>query len=110
MSGRVLFLLGATHQRTPLEVREKLALAGEAAEAMRADLRGLPGLAELCGGVAFLEAFTREDEFEGDHVGFQSRTASWYRKQFQAQGLQPVGSHCWLAATLADQVAALEGA
>ena len=34
--------------------------------------RGLPGLAELCGGVAFLETFTREDEFEGDHVGFQS--------------------------------------
>lgn len=47
MSGRVLFLIGATHQRTPLEVREKLALAGEAAEAMRADLRGLPGLAEF---------------------------------------------------------------
>ena len=47
MSGRVLFLIGATHQRTPLEVREKLALAGEAAEAMRAELRGLPGLAEF---------------------------------------------------------------
>ena len=40
----------------------------------------------------------------------QPRPANWYRKQFQAQGLQPVGSHCWLAATLADQVAALEGA
>ena len=72
--------------------------------------RGLPGLAELCGGVAFLETFTREDEFEGDHADFQPRPANWYRKQFQAQGLQPVGSHCWLAATLADQVAALEGA
>lgn len=47
MSGRVLFLLGATHQRTPLAVREKLALAGEAAEAMRVELRALPGLAEF---------------------------------------------------------------
>ena len=27
--------------------------------------RGLPGLAELCGGVAFLETFAAEDEFEG---------------------------------------------
>ena len=70
--------------------------------------QGLPGLAELCGGVAFLEIFTREDEYEGDHVDFQPRTAAWYRKQFNAQGLQSVGSHCWVAQTLGDQVAALE--
>ncbi|MET0580704.1 MAG: class I SAM-dependent methyltransferase [Pseudoxanthomonas sp.] len=70
--------------------------------------RGLPGLAELCGGVAFLEAFTREDEYEGDHVGFQPRPASWYRKQFNAHGLQSAGSHCWLSPALADQLAALE--
>ena len=28
--------------------------------------RGLPGLAELCGGIAFLETFTREDAAEGE--------------------------------------------
>ena len=70
--------------------------------------RGLPGLAELCGGVAFLEAFTAEDEFEGDHDGFQPRPAAWYRRRLKAQGLRPVGSHCWLGAGLADQLAALE--
>ncbi|NDK39905.1 class I SAM-dependent methyltransferase [Pseudoxanthomonas gei] len=70
--------------------------------------RGLPGLGELCGGVAFLEAFTREDEYEGDQVGFQPRTAAWYRKQFNAQGLLSVGSHCWLAQGLGDQLSALE--
>jgi SAM-dependent methyltransferase len=70
--------------------------------------RGLPGLAELCGGVAFLEAFTREDDYEGDRLGFQPRTADWYRKRFNAQGLRSVGSHCWLAGGLADQIAALE--
>ena len=70
--------------------------------------RGLPGLAELCGGVAYLETFAREDEFEGDHAGFQPRTAAWYRKQFNAHGLQSVGSHCWLAPALGDQLAALE--
>ena len=31
--------------------------------------RGLPGLAALCGGVAFLECFTREDRAEGDDEG-----------------------------------------
>ena len=72
--------------------------------------RGLPGLAELCGGVAFLETFTREDEYEGDHVDFRPRTAAWYRKQFNAQGLPSVGSHCWLAQGMADQGSALEGA
>ena len=70
--------------------------------------RGLPGLAELCGGVAFLESFAAEDEFEGDHVGFQSRPAAWYKRRFMAQGLRPVGSHCWLGPALADQLAALE--
>ncbi len=71
--------------------------------------RGLPGLAELCGGVAFLETFAREDEFEGDHDGFQARPAAWYRRQFTAQGLRAVGSHCWLSPGLAGEMAALEG-
>lgn len=70
--------------------------------------RGLPGLAELCGGVAFLEAFTREDEYEGDQVGFQPRSAAWYRKQFNGLGLRSVGSHCWLSPALDGQLAALE--
>ncbi|WP_454831753.1 class I SAM-dependent DNA methyltransferase [Pseudoxanthomonas wuyuanensis] len=70
--------------------------------------RGLPGLAELCGGVAFLETFAREDEFEGDHAGFQPRAATWYRRQFTAQGLQAVGSHCWLSPRLSADIAALE--
>ena len=34
--------------------------------------RGLPGLAELCGGVAFLETFSREDGAEGDEHDFQA--------------------------------------
>lgn len=71
--------------------------------------RGLPGLAELCGGVAFLETFAREDEFEGDHDGFQARPAAWYRRQFAAQGLRSAGSHCWLSPRLAGEMAALEG-
>ena len=70
--------------------------------------RGLPGLAELCGGVAFLETFAAEDEFEGDRAGFQPRKAAWYRRQFAAAGFAPAGSHCWLSPALAGQAAALE--
>ena len=70
--------------------------------------QGLPGLAELCGGVAFLEAFAAEDEFEGDTDGFQPRKAAWYRKRLQAAGLTPVGSYCWLGPRMAATAAALE--
>lgn len=70
--------------------------------------RGIGGLAELCGGLAFLETFVREDAFEGDHDGFLSRPASWYRRQLSAQGLRAVGNHCWLSPELGEDVAALE--
>ncbi|HVI59074.1 MAG TPA: class I SAM-dependent methyltransferase [Luteimonas sp.] len=70
--------------------------------------RGLPGLAELCGGVAFLEAFAREDEAEGDEHGFLRRPGAFYRRRFEAAGFRPLGSHCWLSPTLAGSATALE--
>jgi SAM-dependent methyltransferase len=70
--------------------------------------RGLPGLADLCSGVAFLETFAREDEAEGDEHGFMQRSAVFYRKRFAAIGLRPLGSHCWLSPALADAATALE--
>ncbi|MFT4247595.1 MAG: class I SAM-dependent methyltransferase [Pseudomonas sp.] len=72
--------------------------------------RGLPGLAELCGGVAFLELFAAEDEFEGDHAGFQARPARWYRRRFAAAGFTALGSHGWLSPALAGHACALEKA
>jgi len=70
--------------------------------------RGLSGLAALCGGVAFLETFTREDGIDGDTHGFKPRPAKFYRQRFEAQGFAPLGSHLWLAPLLRDGVAALE--
>lgn len=70
--------------------------------------RGLPGLAELCGGVAFLETFTARDKTEGDDVGFQRRSAKFYRHRLNALGFAALGSHCWLSPSLADDAAALE--
>ncbi len=71
--------------------------------------RGLPGLAELCGGIAFLETFTREDAIEGDMAQFHPRNARFYRQRFEAAGFTPLGSHCWLSPELRDGVTALEG-
>ena len=70
--------------------------------------RGLPGLAELCGGVAFLETFTREDGAVGDEHDFQNRPAAFYRKRFAALGFGALGSHCWLSPRLRDNAVALE--
>ena len=70
--------------------------------------RGLPGLAELCGGVAFLETFTREDRAVGDEHDFQQRPAAFYRKRFDAVGFSQVGSHLWLSPALRARATALE--
>ncbi len=70
--------------------------------------RGLPGLAELCAGVAFLETFTGEDETDGDNVDFKPRPARFYRQRFARLGFTALGSHLWLAPGLADRLVALE--
>ena len=70
--------------------------------------RGLPGLAELCGGIAFLEAFAREDAAEGDEDGFIGRPGAFYRRRFESVGFRALGSHCWLSPALAPGATALE--
>lgn len=47
MSADGLFVIGATHHRVPLEVREKLSLSAENAAALREELSSLPGLREF---------------------------------------------------------------
>ena len=70
--------------------------------------RGLPALAELCGGVAFIEIFAREDATEGDEHDFQPRPARFYRQRLQALGLRPLGSHCWLSPQRVEAATVLE--
>ncbi|MDQ3040334.1 MAG: class I SAM-dependent methyltransferase [Pseudomonadota bacterium] len=70
--------------------------------------RGLPALADLCGGVAFIETFAREDQAVGDEEEFKSRPARFYRERLQATGLRALGSHCWLAPALLARATALE--
>lgn len=70
--------------------------------------RGLPALAELNGGVAWLETFCQGDEPDGDTEGFFARPASFYRRRFKALGMAQVGSHCWLSPNLASDASALD--
>ena len=70
--------------------------------------RGLPALADLCGGIAFIEAFARQDQAVGDEDEFKSRPARFYRERLRAIGLRPLGSHCWLSPALVTRATALE--
>ncbi len=70
--------------------------------------RGLAGFTELCGGVAWIEAFCRGDRIEGDRVGFKLRSAATYRRLFAQAGLSAGGSHAYLMPGLARAAVALE--
>ena len=70
--------------------------------------RGLQGFAELCGGVACLEVFCREDAITGDFRGFIARPRAVYRKLFHDAGFTALGSQCYLSPACGNPVAALE--
>ena len=70
--------------------------------------RGLPGLADLCGGVAFIEMFAKEDAAIGDEDEFQSRPARFYRERLGKLGFAQIGSHGWLSPRIAHHATALE--
>ena len=74
-----------------------------------ADLRrGLDSMAGLARGVLWIEAFTAEDEFEGDVESFRPRSARAYRSAFRRAGLVPLGLFLHASPALAPRVAALE--
>jgi len=77
-------------------------------------VRGLAGLRELVGGVAYFDFLSADDDLEtgieGDTVGFKMRRAAWYRKKFRGAGLVECGLGFWAAADLASQLTALERA
>ena len=72
--------------------------------------RGLPGLADLCGGVAFIEVFAKEDAAIGDEDEFRARPARFYRRKLAEAGFVQIGSHGWLSPRLATQATTLERA
>jgi SAM-dependent methyltransferase len=69
---------------------------------------GLPALAALVRGLAWLETLCREDEVEGDLRGLILRPAPDYRRRFRSAGLVHVGGHGWVTETLSEKLTALE--
>ncbi|MEO9034182.1 MAG: methyltransferase [Gemmatimonadaceae bacterium] len=57
--------------------------------------RGLKAIRRLLGGVAYIEAFTTEDDMAGDHGGWHERSAVEYRELFATAGLTQCGPHCY---------------
>jgi len=70
--------------------------------------RGLYQLRGLMRGVAFLEAFTTDDEMTGDLTAWHHRSSDWYRRRFAGVGLAPVGLHCYVGTEFRDRLTALE--
>ena len=57
--------------------------------------RGLKAIRRLLGGVAYIEAFTTEDDMAGDHAAWHERSAVEYRQLFAKAGLTQCGPHCY---------------
>jgi hypothetical protein len=77
----------------------------------RALTAGLRELAAHVGdGVAYLPAYTTEDDMEGDLAGWQWRTPAQWRRAFRAAGLSPVGLHCWIPSPRVDALNVFERA
>lgn len=74
-----------------------------------AELRvGLSAVAALLGGVALIEVFTSVDEFEGDRVGYRSRSPQTYDRWFDEAGLSRIGPHLYAGHSLLPQLTAFE--
>jgi hypothetical protein len=70
-----------------------------------------PGLREirrLLGGVAYIEAYAREDDMEGDFEGWIHRSAATLRREFRDAGLTQCGLYCFIDEQKLDAVNALE--
>jgi SAM-dependent methyltransferase len=70
-----------------------------------------PGLREirrLLGGVAYIEAYAREDDMVGDMDGWHFRSAAVYRRAFRAAGLTHCGLYCFVDADKINAINALE--
>ena len=70
--------------------------------------RGLREIRRLLGGVAYIEAYAREDDMEGDMEGWHFRSASTYRREFRAAGLTHCGLYCFVDAQKITAINALE--
>jgi SAM-dependent methyltransferase len=70
--------------------------------------RGMPHLARLTQGIAFIEVLTSEDEIIGDVEGLIRRPAEWYQRLLAKAGFVQAGPYCWLPRSMQRYAAELE--
>lgn len=70
--------------------------------------KGLPALARLTRGAAFIEVLTREDDIVGDLEGLIQRPAAWYQRTFARAGLTHAAPYTWLSRKAAKLATELE--
>jgi hypothetical protein len=58
--------------------------------------------------MAYLEAYTSDDDMEGDLEGWHPRTKDQYRAVFAGAGLVACGLHCYLSRQTAMNAVELE--
>jgi len=69
---------------------------------------GVREIRRLLGGAAYIEAYAREDDMEGDMDGWHFRPASVLRREFRQAGLTHCGLYCFIDARKITAVNALE--
>jgi hypothetical protein len=70
--------------------------------------RGLKEISGLVRGVAFLEAYTSDDDVSGDEAEFQRRSPAEWRRLLAGAGFTPVGMQCYVGPAMEDVPVALE--
>ena len=70
--------------------------------------RGLKRIHQLLGGVAYLEAYTTDDDMVGDMIGWQHRPPAYFRRAFRDAGFTACGMHCYAGRELASNMLAME--
>jgi len=69
---------------------------------------GLCAISAILGGVALIEVFTREDDFEGDVEQYLRRSGRFYTREAKAAGLRRIGPHLYVGDTTWPTLATLE--
>ena len=69
---------------------------------------GLSLIAQMLGGIAFLEAYASDEALEGDFKDIERRTASFYRRLFRRHGFVSCGPHCYAGRALRGRVMEME--
>lgn len=68
----------------------------------------LAAMRRLCGGVAFIEIYTGDDDAKGDDVEFHGRSAALYRRLLRAAGFESLGLQLHLPRAVAETLVELE--